>query len=91
VPAEGALMGQRWDLSGRRMVITGAARGLGRALAIVAADHGAQPVLLARNQAAVREVAASMRLTNREVVEAVLFALSAPRVCAYSSIVLGKM
>ena len=49
-----------WNLAGRRVVITGAARGLGRALAIVAADHGAQPVLLARNAPAAHEVAAAI-------------------------------
>jgi short-subunit dehydrogenase len=51
-----------WDLAGRRMVITGAARGLGRALAIVAADHGARPVLLGRTGAALEQVAAGIRL-----------------------------
>ena len=33
-------------LRGKRLVITGAGRGLGRALAIVSADHGAETVLL---------------------------------------------
>jgi hypothetical protein len=37
------------SLSGRRIVISGAGRGLGRALAITAADHGADLVLLGRN------------------------------------------
>ena len=50
-----------WNLAGRRVVITGAARGLGRALAIVAADHGAQPVLLARHAPLAQEVAAAIR------------------------------
>lgn len=44
-------------LSGRRAVITGAARGLGRALAITAADRGAEVVLLGRNAAGLRNVA----------------------------------
>jgi short-subunit dehydrogenase len=39
-------------LSGRRIVISGAARGLGRALAITAADRGADLVLLGRSQSA---------------------------------------
>lgn len=45
------------SLSDRRIVITGASRGLGRALAITAADHGAELVLLARDTAASRRVA----------------------------------
>jgi NAD(P)-dependent dehydrogenase (short-subunit alcohol dehydrogenase family) len=48
-------------LSGRRVVITGAGRGLGRALAITAADHGADPVLLGRNLAALQAVADAIR------------------------------
>jgi NAD(P)-dependent dehydrogenase (short-subunit alcohol dehydrogenase family) len=43
-------------LAGRRIVITGAARGLGRALAIVAADAGARVVLTARTAAALGAV-----------------------------------
>lgn len=45
------------NLSGRRVVITGAGRGLGRALAIRAADQGADLVLLGRNTAALQAVA----------------------------------
>lgn len=44
-------------LLGRRVAISGAGRGLGRALAIVAADHGAETVLLGRDPAALEEVA----------------------------------
>ena len=36
-------------LLGRKIAITGAARGLGRALAVVAADRGAIPILLGRS------------------------------------------
>jgi NAD(P)-dependent dehydrogenase (short-subunit alcohol dehydrogenase family) len=43
------------------MVITGAGRGLGRALAIVAADHGADPVLLGRDADALQDVADTIR------------------------------
>lgn len=45
------------SLSGRRVVITGAGRGLGRALAIKSADHGAEVVLLGRDRAALQAVA----------------------------------
>jgi short-subunit dehydrogenase len=44
-------------LSGRRVVITGAGRGLGRALAIMSADHGAEVALLGRDRAALQAVA----------------------------------
>jgi NAD(P)-dependent dehydrogenase (short-subunit alcohol dehydrogenase family) len=48
------LSDQAQDLAGRRVVISGAARGLGRALAIVAADRGADIVLLARDPPALQ-------------------------------------
>lgn len=48
-------------LRGRRIAITGAGRGLGRALAIVAADHGAETVLLGRDTGALTLVADTIR------------------------------
>jgi len=48
-------------LRGRRIAITGAARGLGRATAIVAADHGAETVLLGRDPGALAIVADTIR------------------------------
>jgi NAD(P)-dependent dehydrogenase (short-subunit alcohol dehydrogenase family) len=47
-------------LEGRKMVITGAARGLGEALAIAAADRGAIPILLGRSTAGLDKVAAAI-------------------------------
>lgn len=47
-------------LKNRKIVITGAARGLGRALAITAADVGAIPILLGRNVAKLVEVAGAI-------------------------------
>lgn len=44
-------------LAGKTIAITGAARGLGGALAIVAADRGMVPVLLGRNAAGLAEIA----------------------------------
>jgi NAD(P)-dependent dehydrogenase (short-subunit alcohol dehydrogenase family) len=44
-------------LAGKTIAITGAARGLGGALAIVAADRGMVPVLLGRNPAGLAEIA----------------------------------
>jgi short-subunit dehydrogenase len=49
------------SLSGRRVVITGAGRGLGRALAITMADKGADLVLLGRDQGRLRAVADAIR------------------------------
>lgn len=55
------------NLSGRRIVITGAGRGLGRALAITTADHGADVVLLGRSLEALQAVADAIRLrTGRD-------------------------
>lgn len=47
-------------LAGRRVVVTGAGRGLGRAFSIVAADEGAQLVLMGRDVARLDAVAASI-------------------------------
>jgi len=49
------------SLSGRRVVITGAGRGLGRALAISAADRNADVVLLGRDPATLGSVADAIR------------------------------
>lgn len=43
-------------MKGKKIVITGAGRGLGRALAIVAADRGAIPLLLGRSLQALEQV-----------------------------------
>jgi len=47
-------------LRGRKMVITGAGRGLGEALAIVAADRGVEPILLARSAVNLDKVATAI-------------------------------
>jgi NAD(P)-dependent dehydrogenase (short-subunit alcohol dehydrogenase family) len=48
-------------LLGRRIAITGAGRGLGRALAIIAADCGAETVLLGRDTAKLNDVADTIK------------------------------
>ena len=59
------------SLSGRRVVITGAGRGLGRALAIKSADHGAEVALLGRDRAALQAVAEIIQSrTGRDVLVA---------------------
>jgi len=50
-----------FDLQGRRIVITGVARGLGAALAIVAAEQGAEPILLGRDSERVGVTAAAIQ------------------------------
>jgi NAD(P)-dependent dehydrogenase (short-subunit alcohol dehydrogenase family) len=64
-------MASQQSLSGRRVVITGAGRGLGRALAIKTADHGAEVVLLGRDRAALRAVAETIKSrTGRDALAA---------------------
>ncbi len=48
-------------ISGRKFAITGASRGLGAALAVVMADAGAKPVLLARKSAVLANTADAIR------------------------------
>jgi NAD(P)-dependent dehydrogenase (short-subunit alcohol dehydrogenase family) len=55
------------SLDGQTMVITGASRGLGRALALAAARRGASLSLCARGAAALEEVAAACRWEGAEV------------------------
>lgn len=65
-------------LLGRRVVITGAGRGLGRALAIVAADRGADVVLLGRDTTALQAVADSIRKRSARNVQVVFCDLAQP-------------
>ncbi|MCK5488530.1 MAG: SDR family NAD(P)-dependent oxidoreductase, partial [Gemmatimonadetes bacterium] len=48
------------DLSGKRAVVCGSTQGIGRACAEELAGRGADVVLVARNEAALREVTASL-------------------------------
>jgi NAD(P)-dependent dehydrogenase (short-subunit alcohol dehydrogenase family) len=48
------------SFAGKAVVITGAGRGLGRALALLFADGGARPILIGRGEAALRETAAAI-------------------------------
>jgi NADP-dependent 3-hydroxy acid dehydrogenase YdfG len=52
------------DFAGRTVAITGAGRGLGRALALLFADAGATPALIGRDETALRETAAAIADRN---------------------------
>ncbi|OLF15301.1 SDR family oxidoreductase [Actinophytocola xanthii] len=52
--------GRRGSLEGRRVVITGASSGIGRAAALKVAEAGAVPLLVARRQAELEEVRAEI-------------------------------
>jgi len=54
------------DLSGKRAVVCGSSRGIGRACAEELAGRGADVVLVARNGAALREAAASLATPHGE-------------------------
>ncbi len=66
------------DLTGRRIVITGAGRGLGAAFAIVAADLGATPVLTGRSTGAVDAVAGQILARTGRQAETVALDLTDP-------------
>jgi short-subunit dehydrogenase len=48
------------DLRGKRVLITGASRGIGREIALASAAAGARVALVARNEAAIKELAAEL-------------------------------
>lgn len=53
-----------FSLQGRVAIVTGASRGIGEAIARGMSEHGATVVLLSRDQAALDDVAASIRSTG---------------------------
>ena len=61
-------MSRLFDLSGRVAVVTGAGSGLGRAVAVGFAQHGADLVCLDLNQAAAEETAALVRGHGRQAI-----------------------
>ena len=65
-------------LASRRIVITGAARGLGRSLALAAADAAGSVVLLGRDTAALGAVAATIAARTRQQAEVVPCDLARP-------------
>lgn len=57
---------QRVDLQGKRIVLTGASSGIGRALAVALADKGAVLLLAARRQELLDEVAAEIEAAGHQ-------------------------
>jgi short-subunit dehydrogenase len=69
-------------ISGRKYAITGASRGLGQALAIVMADHGAKLVLLARTQDALQLTARTIQQRTGKQVDTLICDLADSASCA---------
>ncbi|KAF5691879.1 NADP-dependent L-serine L-allo-threonine dehydrogenase ydfG [Fusarium denticulatum] len=65
-------------MKGRKIVISGAGRGLGRALAIVAASQGATPILLGRSQSALQEVGETIKRDSGVTAYPIICDLSDP-------------
>lgn len=57
--------GRDTPLAGRTAAITGAGRGLGRALALLLSEQGAIPILIGRSQPALEEVSSAVAHTGR--------------------------
>lgn len=68
-------MNNMFSLAGRRVMVTGASRGLGRAIALGMAGAGADLVLAARDRAKLEEVAAEVHALGRAA-QIVTFELS---------------
>lgn len=60
-------MGQRRQVAGSRVLITGASQGIGRSLAIAAAKRGARVVVAARSQDMLDQLATQLRRDGAEV------------------------
>jgi 2-deoxy-D-gluconate 3-dehydrogenase len=54
-----------WDLSGKLALVTGSGRGLGRAMALALAEHGADLALVARTESELRETAEAAQQRGR--------------------------
>jgi NAD(P)-dependent dehydrogenase (short-subunit alcohol dehydrogenase family) len=59
-----------FDLTGRKALVTGASRGIGQAIALALADHGADVALNSRNAEALEKVAAEVEQRGRRAVVA---------------------
>jgi NAD(P)-dependent dehydrogenase (short-subunit alcohol dehydrogenase family) len=66
------MISKLFDLTGRAAVVSGAARGMGRAMALALADAGADVMLVDRNGAGVNETAEAIRGLGRRAEAAVV-------------------
>ncbi len=57
-----------FDLTGRKALVTGASRGIGQAIALALAEHGADVALNSRNAEALEKVAAEVEQRGRRAV-----------------------
>jgi NAD(P)-dependent dehydrogenase (short-subunit alcohol dehydrogenase family) len=78
----GALVARIFDVSGRRMLVTGAASGLGRAMAEVLAGVGAQVTLADRDPAGLEKTAAELTAAGGTVRHALVDVADAGQVRA---------
>lgn len=58
----------RFDLTGKLALVTGASRGLGRAMSLALAEHGADVVLVARSEKELDRTASAVNKLDREAV-----------------------
>src|SRR5512135_1206962 len=59
-------MFEKFDLSGKTAIVTGGSGGIGRAMAVGLAQHGADVVVSSRTQAALEPVAEEIRKLGRK-------------------------
>lgn len=71
-------MSARFDLHGRRALVSGASRGMGRAIALGLAEAGAEVAVAARSQEALEKVAAEISALGRKAL-AVSLDVSRPK------------
>ena len=69
-----------FDLSGKVAVVTGAAQGMGRAMAMALAEAGADLMLVDRNEAGVRQSAATIAQRGRRCESAVVDVSEPPQI-----------
>lgn len=80
-----------FDLTGRRALVTGASRGIGRAIAIAYAQAGADVAILARNTELLDEVAAEVAQLGRRAVVSAVDVLDADATRAAVSAAIGEL